>query len=81
MDEAADLAYFIVRYIEKFKLDLTVGTGEEFPNPLIRFIYNKPLEDGVLDDEPTKDHYIRYENNAQIRLKKIEKSLMSDYKL
>ncbi len=81
MDEAADLAYFIIRYIEKFKLDLTVGTGEGFTNPLIRFIPNKSYANSKSDGEPTDDDYTRYEKNAHIRLNKIEKSLVSDYKL
>jgi 20S proteasome alpha/beta subunit len=80
MDEAADLTYFIIRYIEKFKLDLTVGTGEEFPHPLIRFVTPGYLEE-ISKVEPTENDYKRYENNAQIRLNKIEKSLVSDYEL
>jgi 20S proteasome alpha/beta subunit len=80
MDEAADLAYFIIRYIERFKLDLTVGTGEQFPHPLIWFIPNTPYPDGKLDSEPTSDDYKRYESNARLRLNKVESSLVSDYR-
>jgi 20S proteasome alpha/beta subunit len=80
MDEAADLAYFIIRYIEKFKLDLTVGTGDEFPNPLIRFVTPRHLEE-ISKVEPTKNDYARYENNAKIRLEKIQKSIIGDYKI
>ena len=81
MDEAADLAYFIIRYIEKFKLDLSVGTGEEFPEPLIRFIPNIPYSVGKVDGEPGDDDYKRYERNAQLRLNKVEKSLFNDYNI
>ncbi len=80
MDAAADLAYFVIRYIEKFKLDLSVGTGEEFPDPLIRFIPNTPYPNGRVDGEPTNDDYKRYERNAQLRLDKVEKSLINDYR-
>lgn len=78
MHQAAGLAYFIVRYIERFKLELTVGTGGEFPHPLIRFIPPLHLSE-IYEVEPTKNQYELYETNVQIRLNKIEKSLVSDY--
>jgi hypothetical protein len=81
MDGAADLVYFIIRYIEKFKLDLSVGTGEEFPEPLIRFIPNIPYSVGKVDGEPSDDDYKIYERNAQLRLNKVEKSLFNDYNI
>ena len=81
MDEAADLAYFIIRYIERFKLDLTVGTGEDFPRPLIRFIPEKPSSNDLTNCQPTVDDYKRYETNALTRLNNVEKSLKSDYNL
>lgn len=80
MNAAADLAYFIIRYIERFELDLTVGTGDKFPHPIIRFIPHAHLAE-IFDVEPSKIDYDRYENNAQIRLTKIEKSLINDYKI
>lgn len=63
MDEFADLGYFIIRYIEKFRLDSGVGTGKERANPLIRLIPN-----GKNDTKPSPEDYTRYENNAGIRL-------------
>jgi hypothetical protein len=80
MHAAADLAYFIIRYIERFKLDLTVGTGEKFPHPIIGFIPHAQLAK-IFDVEPTKDEYEKYENNAEIRLEKIQKSIINDYNI
>jgi hypothetical protein len=57
-----------------------VGTGDKFPHPIIRFIPHAHLAE-TFDVEPSKDYYDRYENNAQIRLTKIEKSLIDDYKI
>ncbi|MGC1133027.1 MAG: hypothetical protein WA941_09400 [Nitrososphaeraceae archaeon] len=81
MDQTAELGYFIIRYIEKFRLDLTVGTGGDRPHPQVRFIPDeKPLEE-IYDYPPTIDQYETYELNAKIRLEKIQKSIMNDYKI
>jgi 20S proteasome alpha/beta subunit len=81
MDQTAELGYFIVRYIEKFRLDLTVGTGGDRPHPQVRFIPDEKPSEQIFDYPPSTDQYERYENNAQARLTKIEKSLISDYEL
>lgn len=58
-----------------------MGTGEEFPEPLIRFIPNIPYSVGKVDGEPGDDDYKRYKRNAQLRLNKVEKSLFNDYNI
>ncbi|MFL6472680.1 MAG: hypothetical protein ACJ71H_17740 [Nitrososphaeraceae archaeon] len=79
MDEAADLGFFAVRYIEKFELDMAVGTGLDKPYPQIKFIPNKPLTDGRIDYYPSDDDNKRYEKNAGGRLVKIKESVINDY--
>jgi 20S proteasome alpha/beta subunit len=79
MDEAAQLGFLAVRYIEKFKLDQTVRTGLDKPLPQVKFIPNKPLADDRLDYSPSKEDYERYEKNTQQRLAKIETSVVNDY--
>jgi hypothetical protein len=34
----AGIGYFVIRYIEKFQLDLGIGTGGDKPHPEIRFL-------------------------------------------
>jgi hypothetical protein len=76
MVDTAEMGYFIIRYIERFELDLTVGTGQDKPYPQIRFI-----PDGESDYRPSEEDYRRYDYNAQRRLKKVERSLINDYNL
>lgn len=81
MDQTAELGYFIVRYIEKFRLDLTVGTGGDRPHPQAHFIPDEKPSEEIYDYPPTIDQYETYELNAKIRLEKIQKSIVNDYKI
>lgn len=58
MDKTAELGYFIIRYIEKFQLDLTVGTGGDKPRPQVRF---------VPDEQPSDDLFESSAYNRPIR--------------
>jgi 20S proteasome alpha/beta subunit len=57
MDQSAELGYFIVRYIEKFRLDLTVGTGGDRPHRQVRFIPDEKPSAEIYDYPPTIDQY------------------------
>lgn len=81
MDETAELGYFIIRYIERFHLDLTVGTGGEKPQPQVHFIPDEKPSEEIYDYPPTTDQYERYELNTKIRLEKIQKSIINDYEI
>lgn len=71
----------IIRYIERFHLDLTVGTGGEKPQPQILFIPDEKPSEEIYDYPPTIDQYERYELNTKIRLEKIQKSIINDYEI
>lgn len=81
MDQTAELGYFIIRYIEKFRLDLTVGTGGDRPHPQVRFIPDKKPSEQIFDYPPSIDQYKRYELNSHMRLVKIQKSIIDDYNI
>jgi 20S proteasome alpha/beta subunit len=66
MKTVAKLGYFIIRYIERFELDLGIGTGRDKPYPQIKF-----LPDGALDYDPSADQIVEFEHDAQRNLQKI----------
>jgi 20S proteasome alpha/beta subunit len=74
MEQVAELAYFIIKYIDDFKLNYTVG-GE----PTIWFIPNDEYENGEKIDYPVKekkpDLYSQIKDNAMDRFYKHEKEL------
>jgi hypothetical protein len=80
MNQVAELGYFIIRYVERFQLDLTVGTGEDRPHPQIILIPDR-LENDRYDYPPSAEDFERYEDNTQERLKRIEYSSVHDYTL
>lgn len=50
MLEVAELGFFIIRYIQEFELDNTVGIGEGYPQ--IRLVpYPKPTQKGSAEDK------------------------------
>ena len=61
--ECCELGYFIIKYIEEFGLDLTVGVGDNKPYPQIKF-----LPDGARDREPTAEEMQKFEKNAKNKL-------------
>lgn len=81
MDQTAELGYFVIRYIEKFQLDLSVGTGGDKPRPQIHFIPDEKVSGEILDYPATNDQYERYELNSQLRLERVQHSIVNDYLL
>lgn len=49
MLEVAELGFFIIKYIQEFELDNTVGIGESYPQ--IWLIPNEPIPDGATPEE------------------------------
>ena len=66
MEDVAELGYFIIKYIEEFGLEFTVGVGDNKPYPQIKF-----LPDGARDREPTEEEMQKFEKNAKNKLEKI----------
>lgn len=66
MEDVAELGYFIIKYIEEFGLDLSVGVGDNKSYPQIKF-----LPDGASDREPTALEMQKFEKNARNKLEKI----------
>jgi hypothetical protein len=74
MERVAELGYFIIKYIDDFRLNYTVG-GE----PTIWFIPIDEYENGEKIDyqviEKRPEQYARIKNNAIERFHKHEKEL------
>jgi 20S proteasome alpha/beta subunit len=66
METVAKLGYFIIKYIERFELDLGVGTGRDKPYPQIKF-----LPDGAADYDPSLDKIVEFEQDTQRNLQRI----------
>jgi hypothetical protein len=68
MNQAAELGFFIIKYIEKYKLDNTVGLGTDCKNkyPQIHFIPD------IEPDYPATEEQLRQmEESSKNRLDKI----------
>jgi hypothetical protein len=63
METVAGIGYFIIRYIEKFQLDLGIGTGGDKPHPEIRF-----LPDNETGYKATTKQIQKFEIDAQRNL-------------
>jgi hypothetical protein len=70
MSEVAELGYFIVKYIQSFKLDESVGEDEAHPIN-IRFIPNNPSGD-KLDYPPDGRLLKEFEERTQRRLDRVK---------
>jgi hypothetical protein len=66
METVAGIGYFIIRYIEKFKLDLGIGTGDDKPHPQIIF-----LPDNDPRYEATTEQIQKFEVDAQRNLDRL----------
>jgi hypothetical protein len=75
--EAGELGYFLIKYIEKFNLDLSDGTGGNEPQ-----IWFLPSGQKSISDYQASEPYLaKCRENTSRRLTKIEKSIDEDYKL
>jgi hypothetical protein len=74
MVTVANIGYFIIRYIEKFKLDLGVGTGGNKHHPQIVFLPNKGF-----DCEATPQEIETFEKDAQRNLKQLNGKFKLDF--
>ncbi len=79
MEEVGELGYFIIKYIQRFELDLTVGVDNlAGPN-------NKPqiwfIPDNV-DDYQADEHLLKkFEQKTQTRLEKLNQNITDGYNL
>jgi len=87
MEEVAELGYFIVRYIEKFELDLTVGAGSNAPQ--IWFLPDNSLNEVGQNPEPSSRYpdyqaqpalLEKFEKNTNERLKQSERQINELFK-
>jgi len=74
METVAGIGYFIIRYIEKIKLDLGIGTGSNKPNSQIRF-----LPDDGHGYEATVQQIKEYESDAQRNLDRLNNQFKLDF--
>lgn len=74
METVAGIGYFIIRYIEKFGLDLGVGTGGSKPNPQIKF-----LPDNANDYDASTQQIQKFEEDAQRNLERLSSQLKLDF--
>jgi 20S proteasome alpha/beta subunit len=71
MEQVGELAYFIIKYIEKFELDNSVGVGSE--RPQIWFIPDK----GGQPTEQSSPLLDKFEENSKKRLDKFASDINS----
>jgi hypothetical protein len=76
MCQIGELGYFIIKYIEKFELDQTVGVGSK--KPQIWFIPDEGVDHPADEDESLLE---KFENKTQERLDRVEQSIVNDYGL
>ena len=79
MEEVGELGYFIIKYIQRFELDLTVGVDN------IRVTNDKPqiwfIPDNV-DDYQADEHLLKkFEQKTQTRLEKLNQNITDGYNL
>ena len=69
MEQIAELGYFIIKYIEKFELDRSVGIENYEPD--IRFIPDNPVDINKPDYAPDKELLKDYTLRINDRLDKL----------
>jgi 20S proteasome alpha/beta subunit len=74
MESVAGLGYFVIRYIEKFQLDLGIGTGGDKPDPGVKF-----LPDDGHAYEANLRQIRQFEEDAQRNLKRLDSQLKLDF--
>jgi hypothetical protein len=86
MQEVAELGYFIIRYIERFQLDNTVGVGNE--RPQIFFLPDNAPADASTEEQakynlhPADSILLeKFEMNTTKNLEKFEMNLKRDFNL
>jgi 20S proteasome alpha/beta subunit len=81
MESVAELGYFIIKYIETFELDLTVGVGDN-GRPQIFFLPDSFGSDGKARYfQPDGALLEKFETDTRMRLQRYQKNLVDDYKL
>jgi 20S proteasome alpha/beta subunit len=81
MENVAELGYFIIKYIETFELDLTVGVGDK-GRPQIWFLPDGFAADGTARTaQPDEALMDKFETNSRIRLERYQNSLIENYNL
>ena len=68
METVAEIGYFIIRYIEKFQVDLGVGTGGDRPYPQVKF-----LPDADYEYDPSSYQIQKLEDDARRNLDRLSK--------
>jgi hypothetical protein len=82
MKQVAELGYFVIKYIEDFQLDLSVGIGHKRPQIWYLPDYYKENEKHEItsagDIQASEDEMIEFETNASQTLKKHENHVKID---
>jgi hypothetical protein len=68
METVAEIGYFIIRYIEKFQVDLGVGTGGDRPYPQVKF-----LPDADYEYDHSSYQIQKFEDDARRNLDRLSK--------
>jgi hypothetical protein len=74
MEAVAGIGYFIIRYIEKFQLNLGIGTGGHKLHPDVRF-----LPDYDFDYDASTQQIEKFEENAQRNLDRLSNQFKLDF--
>ncbi|MGC1931117.1 MAG: hypothetical protein WA667_19280 [Candidatus Nitrosopolaris sp.] len=74
MKTVAGIGYFIIHYIEKFQLDLGIGTGNDKHHPQIIFISNSGF-----DHEPDSQLIQKFEKEARRNLDQLNSKFSLDF--
>ena len=75
MEQAAELGYFAIKYIEDFQLNMTVGVNDGIPQMWLmpdeeRFDNNVKKDYQITADNPeTRDRLTRIQGNVNRRLR------------
>ncbi|MGA9171359.1 MAG: hypothetical protein WCF03_02845 [Nitrososphaeraceae archaeon] len=74
METVGGIGYFIIRYMEKFGLDLGVGTGGKKPNPQIKF-----LPDNAYDIDASTQQIQKFEEDSKRNLERLSSQFKLDF--
>jgi 20S proteasome alpha/beta subunit len=74
MKTVAGIGYFVIRYIEKFQLNLGIGTGGNKPYPAIRF-----LPDYNYDRDASTQEILKFEADSKRNLDRLGSQFKLDF--
>ena len=74
MKTVAGIGYFVIRYIEKFQLNLGIGTGGDKPYPNVKF-----LPDYSYDYDASPEQIRKFEEDAKRNLDRLNNAFKLDF--